>query len=151
MDHACRLLAYRPRSKKELRQRLVGRIAPEVLDQVIARLIELGLLNDGLFAASWTESRDRTSPRSRRLIALELKQKGITQDVALASVSVVNEREAAYRAASRRAASMQGVRCEEFQRRIGGLLQRRGFSYEIINETLRRLWQESHDAAQAKH
>jgi regulatory protein len=55
---------------------------------------------------------------------------------------VVDERDAAYRAAERRARALAGSPFQQFQQRVGGLLLRRGFSYEVVHETVSALWKE---------
>jgi len=143
MAAALRLIAYRPRSEKELHDRLRKRgVAGELAAATITRLKELRLVDDTAFAASWVESRDYSSPRSRRLLASELRLKGVSQAIAATSVSTVDEATAAYRAGVRRARLLSGKPFDEFQRKLGDLLLRRGFGYETARETVRRLWHE---------
>ncbi len=140
---ALRLLAYRPRSEAEMRERLARRKAPPaLLEAVIARLRELSLLDDGAFARTWVEGRERSSPRSRRLLAAELRAKGVPAAVAERSVAAVDEAEAAYRAARKRAASLGNAAYPDFRRRLGDFLLRRGFDLETAQEAVRRLWEE---------
>src|SRR5581483_9478342 len=66
---AAALLARRPRSEREVRQRLSRRGAtPAVIDETVAKLYAARLLDDAAFAQAWAEARDRTSPRSARLV-----------------------------------------------------------------------------------
>ncbi len=140
---ALRLLSYRPRSEAELRQRLARRgAAPPVVDETIERLGELGLLNDAAFARSWVESRDRASPRSRRLLAWELRAKGVDRPAVGEAVAAVDDDDAAYRAGARRARALAALPHEEFHRRLSGFLLRRGFRYETTRSTVARLWRE---------
>lgn len=56
---AIRFLGYRPRSESELRGRLLRRgFGLNVIDPVIARLSEQGLVDDSTFAQFWTENRE---------------------------------------------------------------------------------------------
>src|SRR3989337_959520 len=43
----------------------------------MARLGDLGLLDDEAFALAWIESRDRAHPRGEHALMLELRQKGL--------------------------------------------------------------------------
>lgn len=143
MKAALRLLSYGPRSERELRDRLAKKgIAPDVRDETITRLRENGLIDDERYARLFTESRNTTSPRSRRLIAAELRTKGIGRDMAENSTADVDEADAAYRAACRRARTLAGATQPEFRRRLGDFLLRRGFDYEVAAETVSRLWSE---------
>ncbi len=140
---ALRLLSYRPRSETELRQRLARRGEPPALvDSTIQRLRELGLVDDAAFARSWVESRERASPRGQRLLRQELRAKGVNSDASRELVEGVDDAEAALRASARRAASLSGLPQEEFRRRLGDFLRRRGFDYETIRLTVERRWRE---------
>jgi regulatory protein len=148
MSAAVRLVSRRARSEKELRERLRQRgVDPSLVDATVGRLKELGLLDDRAFAASWVQGREHSAPRSRRLLVSELRGKGVSGDAAHEAAGVVNEPEAAYRAASKRARGLAGKPFDEFQRKLGDLLLRRGFDYEIAKETVKRLWEEYSSSA----
>lgn len=143
MAASLRLLSYRPRSEAELRQRLARRGTPPALvDSTIERLRELGLVDDAAFAQAWVDSRDRASPRGRRLLRQELLAKGMDSDTSRELLESVDEPDAALRAASRRAASLRDLSYDEFRRRLGDFLRRRGFGYDTIRRTVDRLWRE---------
>ncbi len=143
MVTSLRLLSYRPRSEAELRQRLARRGAPPALvDSTIERLRELGLVDDAAFAQAWVDSRDRASPRGRRLLRQELLAKGVDSDTSRELLERVDEPDAALRAASRRAASLRDLSYDEFRRRLGDFLRRRGFGFDTIRRTVDRLWRE---------
>ena len=143
MAASLRLLSYRPRSEAELRQRLARRGTPPALvDSSIERLRELGLVDDAAFAQAWVDSRDRASPRGRRLLRQELLAKGMDSDTSRELLESVDEPDAALRAASRRAASLRDLSYDEFRRRLGDFLRRRGFGYDTIRRTVDRLWRE---------
>ena len=142
-DAALRLLAYRPRSEKELRLRLARRrYVPALIDETLARLRRLGYVDDEAFARFWTESRDSSSPRSRRLLRSELLQRGVNADTASDAVAALSDEEAAYRAASKRLRAVQDSDYEPFRRRLADFLLRRGFSYDVIRHTVDRCWEE---------
>jgi len=143
MATALRLLGYRPRSEREMRDALHTRRVPEeVANETLERLRGLRLLDDRAFAESWTESRQRNSPRSRRLLLAELAQKGVKGKAARESVEAVDEEEAALLAARKRALGMKQVEFADFRRRLGDFLARRGFDYETCNVAIKRLWGE---------
>jgi len=143
MASALRLLAYRQRSEKEVRDSLRRRrVSAEVIDETVARLRELRLLDDAEFARSYVDLRDRTSPRSRRLLRSELLARGLERGAADASLGEMDEADAAYRAGARRARSMSALAFPDFRRRLGDHLQRRGFGYDTARATVQRLWQE---------
>jgi regulatory protein len=142
---ALRLLAYRARSEKELRDALARRgVAEDVREETLARLRGLSLIDDEAFARSWVDSRDRTAPRGRAMIASELSAKGVRRETVERCVSAVDEAQAAYRAGVRRARSLASAPYPEFRRRVGDLLLRRGFEHELARSVVQRLWQETH-------
>lgn len=82
MDAAATFLGVRPRSVAETRQRLkhLG-YPPPLVEDVVARLIEMDYLDDEKFARAWIESRDRARPRGELALRRELALKGIARDV----------------------------------------------------------------------
>jgi regulatory protein len=147
MATALRLLAYRPRSEREMRDELQRRVIPQAIaEETLARLKDLRLLDDRAFAESWTESRQRNSPRGRRLLLAELAQKGIEHEVARESVAAVDEEDAAVRAGRKRSQVLGKVEYVDFRRRLGEFLARRGFGWEVCEVAVKRLWAELREA-----
>ena len=72
-------LAIRARSEKEIRDRLskYGLAASEI-EIEIEKLKKWKLVDDAEFAKTYIESKSRSRPRSRRLLELELRRKGVT-------------------------------------------------------------------------
>jgi regulatory protein len=140
---ALRALAYGPKSEKELRTALTRRcVRPDVLAETVARLKELRLLDDAEFARTYVELRDRTSPRGRRALRSELVARGIEHRSADQYLGGLDEADAAYRAASRRARSLPALPFAAFQHRLGDHLLRRGFTHETTRAIVRSLWEE---------
>jgi SOS response regulatory protein OraA/RecX len=75
---AARFLEARGRSIHEVRRRLTqAGYRPELIEDAIERLTQLGLLDDESFARAWVESRDRARPRGSRALRFELGRKGV--------------------------------------------------------------------------
>jgi regulatory protein len=113
---------------------------------VLARLKERGLVDDIAFARFWRENRENFRPRSRRLIELELKQKGVDAETIAEATAGVDDEPSAYRAAQRKARSLAHLDHSSFRKHLGDFLKRRGFDYELVNRTIDRVWQERDDA-----
>ena len=78
LEAAARFLEPRARSVAEVRRRLTGAgYRADLVDGVIERLLEFGMLDDEAFARAWVESRDRARPRGERAIRGELGLKGV--------------------------------------------------------------------------
>ncbi|MDQ7025852.1 MAG: RecX family transcriptional regulator [Anaerolineae bacterium] len=146
-DAAATLLAYRPRSTQEVRQRLLKKSFDDVvIDTAIEKLERLGYLDDRAFARFWIEDRNRFKPRGRRALSYELRNKGISDSLIQDLLDeLVNESDGAYEAAQKRVRSMRGKTQREFKKKIGAFLQRRGFGYEAVNNALNQLIQEITD------
>lgn len=145
-DTAARMIARRPHSEREIRRRLAQRrVEPALADETIERLKQLKAIDDAGFARTYTETRDRTSPRAGRLVVAELRAHGVDATTATDAASEVDDAEAAHRFAQRRARSLASLEYEAFRARLAGQLQRRGFAWETIRVTLDRCWNELHE------
>lgn len=141
IDASIALLARRPRSERDLRRRLTQRkFPPEVIDSTIARLRTLRLIDDVAFAQYWTETRDRTSPRGRRMITQELRAQGVDATAAAAATEQLSDTDAAYRLATGRLRAFSSLDYATFRNRLGGFLQRRGFGWDVARATVERCW-----------
>jgi regulatory protein len=126
-----------------LRQRLHWRgFDGDNVETALAKLREQGLVDDLAFAQFWKDNREAFRPRSRWLTKLELRQKGVADNIIDQVVANVDEEDSAYRAAVSRARSLPRSDYQSFRRRLGEYLKRRGFSYQIITQTVERVWQE---------
>lgn len=143
-----RFLSYRPRSEAEIHRKLSehGFDAP-VVEAAIQRMKENGYVGDDQFAREWVENRSTFRPRSKRMLAMELRQKGVGDEVieqALAGTD--DESTLAYQSAIKYARKLAEADWETFRKRLGGFLGRRGFSYGTIAPVLRQVWDELHAA-----
>ncbi len=139
-------LSYRARSESEIRQNLRKHEIPEaVIDETLEKLRGDGFANDNQFAAAWVENRSTFRPRSRRVLAMELRQKGLDDETVRSAVAGVDEAALAYEAARKRVSRLKGLEWNEFRKKLSEFLARRGFPYEIIAPTVTRLWNEAHN------
>lgn len=142
-DAALRLLAYRPRSEHEIRDRLLRRgLPPDVVGATIEKLRGYGFVDDAAFARFWVEGRTTGSPRGRSLLRRELHGKGVDRETAAEAAATVPEEEAARRAAAKKARGLRGLDYQQFRNRLAGYLQRRGFGYDVIRPVVNELWQQ---------
>ena len=147
LGRALNLISYRQRTESELRRRLSEKDEPDVIEAVIERLKEQGLIDDAKYAAEWSDSRARRSPRSSRVIVRELVNKGVAPSLAESSVEELDDDVTAYEAASRFATRLAGADYEQFHRRLWGHLQRRGYGAGAARRAVSRLWQERQSVA----
>ncbi len=144
-----RLLGYRPRSEAEIQKKLNEQGFEElVVNAAIQRLKENGFLGDEQFARDWVENRTTFRPRSKRMLAVELRQKGVAEEaIQRALAETGDEDNLAYQTALKYAHRLAGADWETFRKRLGAYLMRRGFSYGTIAPILRQVWDETHSPA----
>ena len=148
---ALHLLSYRPRAEQELRRRLRSKGFPHALVEWCLRLLEeQGLIDDHAFASAYVRSRIRLRPRGRFRLAQELRQKGVSAEVAEQAIDQAfsNEEPSEQdwaRAAARSWLARQGPTLteslagtdpfkerERARRRLHAFLSRRGFGSDVI-------------------
>lgn len=151
-QQAMLFLSYRVRSEKEIRQNLRKHDIPdEVIEHTLVRLREGGLANDNQFARAWVENRNIFRPRSRRVLASELRQKGLDDEAVQSAVAGVDEDALAYESAVKRARRFKDLEWTEFRRKLSEYLARRGFSYSVIAPIVTRIWNEAHADGEQEH
>lgn len=141
---AYRLLTYRPRSRKELEEKLQEReFGDAVTKSVIAELMRLGYVNDREFACQWAAGRIRLRGFGRCRIEQELRNKGIGRDLIQEALGEVfgetSEADIARQETEKKLKSLTRLVPEVRRRRLAGHLERRGFSSAIIYDVLRRV------------
>lgn len=142
-DYALRLLGIRPRSVREMRDRL-GRKGYDraEIEAAIAELCQAGLLDDRKFAAQWVESRLALKPMGFSRLRAELLAKGVDRQTVDSSLSKyrgeLDEKEAALSLARKKLRSLRGLEPEVVRRRLAGFLERRGFEPQIVGEVLKK-------------
>lgn len=145
LDTAVRYLGTRPRSEREIRQRLArAEVPPQVVEDVLQHLRQWDLADDAAFARYWVEQRHTFRPRGARALKAELRQRGVAQDVVDDACGDTEESAEAdaYRAAARRAQQMASLDEPTFRARLGQFLARRGFDWGVVQPTVERLWRE---------
>lgn len=139
MESALRLICYRDRSEAEIRRRLSGNdFAEDVVNEVVVRLIDMGLLNDETFSRNWVKSRTAAKPMGRRRLAWELQSRGVGADMveqALEGFDEHTEEELALDLARNRAAKSD-VRDPKFRDKTASFLMRRGFNWDTVARVL---------------
>ena len=140
---AYRYLSYRPRSEMEIKERLRRRgFEGTLIEIVINKLKENNLLNDTAFAQFWKENRNTFRPTSKNLTRMELRNKGVADAIIDEITEQTDDLETAYHAALSKAKSISHLEYNIFYRRMSYHLKRRGFSYSIIVQTIKKVWQE---------
>lgn len=143
---AFRFLSRRIHSEKEVRDKLrKKKFPPDAIEQVIARLRELNLLNDAAFANALTRARLKRAPIGKAALQSKLAQKGIDKETI---ANVLRETDLNADALCRKAAEKKWKSLQKEtdpnarKRKLAQFLARRGFEWDAINATIRALLNE---------
>lgn len=143
-EAALRLLDAAPRPSGAMRERLVGKgYAPEVVDDVIARLIRVRLIDDEAYAQSavrYCASR----LMGYRGAVMELKRKGVNRQLAQHVCDEAESQgvfaEAAWELGRRTARKTAGLDVEVRKRRFWSAGGRKGHDPEVLREIAQELF-----------
>jgi regulatory protein len=137
---ALRKLTTRAHTRYELDKALQAKNVPlSAKEAVLDRLQEVGLVDDATFAVDWVASRQQRRHLSRRALKRELETKGVERgdiDRALENVDRDAELASARELVERKRAAISGLARDVQQRRLAGLLSRRGFDSAVITRVL---------------
>lgn len=148
-NYALWLLGKRAYTEKGLRDKLISKkyFASDI-DIVIKFCKDQRFINDIEYAKSFIRTRDAASPRGKRLLRLELMQKGVSADnidTAFNDEEVSNrsEIELACELIRRKARQYDTLSRDKQYQRAYGLLARRGFDINTIKEVLNEYFKKS--------
>lgn len=143
-QQALHFISFRPRSSWEVRENLRRRhLAPALIEETMERLQQDGWLDDQAFARAWVENRNTFRPRAPSALRLELRRKGISEEIIQSVLESVGDvEELALEAARKYVRKLHGLDPAAFRKKLGGFLTRRGFAYEVIRPVCRRIWDE---------
>ena len=150
---AVKLLAAKPRSVAELRERLLQRKGVKankaIVETVIARLREYGYLDDERFAFSYASSRVKQRPIGRRRLQRDLKLKQIENNVADEALELVYaetpEEQLIDRAIDKRIRLRGRPKTRAEAKSLFDHLLRQGFGFELVREKVRQAVQYTDD------
>lgn len=144
-------LQYRSRSEREIREYLKRKKASEeVVEHIVSKLKEQKFLDDEAFAKMWIESRIRSKPRSQRLLKIELRRKGIHEDIIdlvfdNTEGEVVGDTALAKKLAEKKIRRYTHLPREEIYVKLGSLLARHGFNWETIKTAIDEILKEGYN------
>jgi len=150
-ERAVKLLAAKPRSVAELRQRLLQTRGTNeaVVKVVIERLREYGYLDDERFAFSYASLKVKQRPIGRRRLERDLKLKQVESNVAEEALDLVYaeapEEDQIDRAIEKRI-RLRGRPTSRIEAKsLFDHLLRQGFDFELVSEKVKAASQASDD------
>jgi regulatory protein len=145
-QRALNFVAYRPRTVLEVRRRLKKAGADdEAIEGIVQRLKDAGLLSDQSFSEQWVDSRLRSKPRSKKMLAWELKQKGVDPKTVQTSLKDVDDEASALQAARGRLPRIINLEPQERKRKLVDFLARNGYSFDVIKGVVKTVLKDGID------
>ena len=151
MQRAVTLLAAKPRSRGELRQRLLEKqwTNAEIVEGVLNKLEDYQFLNDEKFAHDFAASKLRQKPQGKRKLQQTLSHKQLdkeTVNIALEQVfEETPESEMVAKAIEKRINLKGFPKDRDETKKFYDYLLRQGFSYGLVSEKMREIKLETSD------
>jgi regulatory protein len=147
LDKAFHFLSYRPRSEKEIRNKLLIKKAPQdIIERVITSLKENNFLDDRKYARWFVENRLRFNPKGQRIIKMELKQKGVDSEIIEEAINSLStnepgelpnsDLESAKKLVEKKLPRYKNLERQEIYNKLGAFLARRGFGWDTIKKSI---------------
>ena len=152
-DKAIKFLSFRPRSEKEIRDKLLQKLRltdkadeekknfDRSIEAVIKKLQKIDQINDQEFARWWLQQRTQFKKTSPRVIKLELFKKGIKKET-IDELFSETSLELATAAARKKLRNYQKYEPKIFREKMGRYLASKGFDWEVIKKAVDTLSQE---------
>ena len=135
MDYAMQYLTAKDRTVSEMQEYLDGKAFGEAdVDAAVARLQELGLLDDRRYARRFVETRLATKPVSRRHLYEQLRGHGLSEEIIREAMELADtdtERENALAVARKYARQFAALEPDKRRQRVLNRLEARGYSYDV--------------------
>ena len=137
-----RILTLRPRSEKEIREYLVRKKASqEIITTVIAKVQGHNFQSDLEFARWWVQSRTRYKAKSDLIITMELRQKGISDDLIKSALlektdDHLTDEEKIKIVLQKYFKKVESLPKYEQYRRMSAYLSQKGFNYDAIRRAI---------------
>ena len=142
LDSALNYLSYRARSEKEVYTRLTQKEYPQdFILKAIAYCKEYGYINDKEFALSFIRDKTNLNKYGPKKLRYELYRKGVSQNI-IDQVLVPDkdvEYEMALELGLKRLDKYKKDNKDAIYRKLGGFLQRKGYSHDIVYKVLREI------------
>ncbi|MCI0664770.1 MAG: RecX family transcriptional regulator [Acidobacteria bacterium] len=149
MQRAFRLLSYKPRSKAELRARLLEKDWAEesIVDAVMARLEHLGYLDDEQLAAALVSSRLERRALGRSRVRRDLERRKLPSETVENALDQAfteqSEEELIERAIAKRLRTKGPPATREESKKLFDYLVRRGFNIDLVIRKVREVGKET--------
>lgn len=142
INHALKLLSYRQRSEKEIHDKLQQKGYDEdKIEKALNYCIERNYINDKDFAESFIRDKVNINKLGAQRIKYELIAKGVAREIIdeVLNLDYDEELDMAMELALKKINSYKNDDYNAIYRKLGGYLQRRGYSFDIVRKVLDRV------------
>lgn len=136
-------LSFRPRSKKEVVDYLDKKLPPDfsckIKLKILKKLKEQKLLDERQFALWWLDQRLTFNPKGKKLLSLELRQKGIDQETINEVIAEIDEAQLekqAKKILEKKIKLWQNLPPKEQKHKLMNQLLRRGFDWQLTKKVI---------------
>ncbi len=139
-DAALNYISYQMRTAEEVYRKLKDLEYDELLiERVQEFLSKYHYVDDFKYAIAYIKGRKKSNPKSRYGLQFELRQRGIKEDVIEQALEQepVDELEDAVLLLQKKVRNLDNID-EKETKRLSAFLQRRGYSYGIIKEAIKK-------------
>ncbi len=139
LDRVFGFLSVRPRSTKELENYFKRKkMNDDVGKKILEKVSEYGYANDRDFAKWWVEQRQAHRPKSKRVLKMELAQKGISREIIdeIGDEGMGNDKKTALDLIAKKIERWKVLPSLDLRKKITNYLGNRGFSWDIIKEVV---------------
>ncbi len=137
-ERALYLLGLRDYACGELEKKLMPVASAEVAAQVVARLAEVGLVDDERYAARMAQALAREKGYPKRRIVQELQHRGVSRELAAAAVEEIPTADFQQALALIEKKYYNKMTDRASRDKVMAALARRGFSFEAIRQAFSR-------------
>ncbi len=141
-ERALYLLGVRDYACRELEKKLFDEATPDIAAAVVARLAEVGLLDDEQYAARMARSLSEYKQMPRRRVMQELQRRGVARETAAAAAEDIECEDFEQALAILKKKYYNKMSDRDARQRVVAALARRGFSYEAVRQAM-----QTYDAA----
>lgn len=142
INAALNFLSYRQRSEQEIRHKLREKGYEEnYIQRAISFCKDQNYIDDESFATNFVKDKINLNKFGTNRLKRELLLKGIDEDI-IVSVLVEDENdeyERALQIATKKYSTYKDDDRNKIYRKLGGFLQRKGYSFDIVNKILKEL------------
>ncbi len=144
IDRAVLLLSYRSRSIYEVHDRLKkAGFEPDIIDEAVAKLKDLGYLDDNAFTQAWTKNRMDSKLYGPKRIKQELRLKGVPDEIISKKLeensTLEDEYKHALQLAKSKLPSYKSLDKTQLFRRLSQFLIRRGYTSSVVYDVCKKV------------